>query len=516
MKQLPARSLSLLFLSFSLMACSPAPASEPLTLHPYNPRYFLFRGKPLVLIAASEHYGSVINRPFDFEKYLADHAEKRQTMTRTFLLYRELQSAKNPWSPCKPETPDYIAPWVRIDARAGTASEALDGLGKYDLDKWNPEFFDRLHRFLGRASELGVIVELTLFSNSYNEKIFELNPLNPLNNVQNAGPPHWAQYLTLKDPQLTERQLAFARKIVQETSKYDNVYYEICNEPGGDWPPESTLAEVDAWQAEIAKAVRDEMHRIGVTHLVAGSPAFSIKPQVRQAFDAARTEVFDVINFHSHPDNYLAGRRYDLGRFMAKDLVLSTLGEFCAALRAASRKPFVLDEDNAASAYKDEEAWKIDRKRAWATVLSGGHYDFIDFSVTTGHETGTAESNAKLRTWMKNLSAFIHSFDFVHAVTSRDWVADIPHDVFVPALVRPGQEYVAYFADARERKDPRAGSPIGMTLSLRLPEGAYVGRAYSPAAGTYSPEFQIRGGQEAAKVDVPAFTHDVVLRVTRK
>src|SRR4051794_10653737 len=137
-----------------------APGAEPISLHPDNPRYFLFRGKPLVLIAASEHYGSVINRPFDFEKYLADHAEKRQTTTRTFLLYRELQSAKNPWSPCKPETPDYIAPWPRVDAREGAASEALDGLGKYDLDRSNPEFFDRLHRFLGRASELGVVVEL--------------------------------------------------------------------------------------------------------------------------------------------------------------------------------------------------------------------------------------------------------------------------------------------------------------------------------------------------------------------
>src|SRR5678815_3498347 len=144
--------------------------AEPLRLHPDNARYFLFRGKPLVLIAAGEHYGSVINRPFVFEEYLVDHAEKRQTLTRTFLLYRELQSAKNPWSPCKPETPDYIAPWVRVDAREGAEKEALDGLGKYDLDRWNPEFFDRLHRFLRRASDLGVVVELTLFSNSYNEK----------------------------------------------------------------------------------------------------------------------------------------------------------------------------------------------------------------------------------------------------------------------------------------------------------------------------------------------------------
>jgi hypothetical protein len=41
-------------------------AAEPLRIHPDNPKYFLFRGKPLVLVTATEHYGSVINRPFDF------------------------------------------------------------------------------------------------------------------------------------------------------------------------------------------------------------------------------------------------------------------------------------------------------------------------------------------------------------------------------------------------------------------------------------------------------------------
>ena len=31
-------------------------AAEPITLHPENPHYFLFRGKPAVLITSGEHY----------------------------------------------------------------------------------------------------------------------------------------------------------------------------------------------------------------------------------------------------------------------------------------------------------------------------------------------------------------------------------------------------------------------------------------------------------------------------
>jgi len=87
--------------------------ATPIAIHPDNPKYFLFRGKPLVLVAATEHYGSVVNRRFDFARYLAEAADKKQTMTRTFLLFRELQSARNPSSPIKPESPDYIAPWPR-------------------------------------------------------------------------------------------------------------------------------------------------------------------------------------------------------------------------------------------------------------------------------------------------------------------------------------------------------------------------------------------------------------------
>ena len=55
--------------------------SIPICIHPENPKCFLFRGKPLVFLTATEHYGSVINRPFRFERYLADVADKHMTFT---------------------------------------------------------------------------------------------------------------------------------------------------------------------------------------------------------------------------------------------------------------------------------------------------------------------------------------------------------------------------------------------------------------------------------------------------
>ena len=47
-------------------------------------------------------------------------------------------------------------------------------------------------------------------------------------------------------------QSEYARKIIQETAGYDNVYYEICNEPGGGLAGHVSPADVDAWQEEMA------------------------------------------------------------------------------------------------------------------------------------------------------------------------------------------------------------------------------------------------------------------------
>ena len=179
----------------AMVASTVVYAQDAVKIAPDNPKYLWFRGKPLVLISASEHYGSVINRPFDYEKYLANAAEHKMTMTRTFLLYRELQSARNPSSPCKPDSPDYISPFVRSGP-----GKAMDGEPIYDLDQWNPEYFDRLHHFLDAASKYGIVVELTVFSNTYANDVWALNPLRAENNKQHVGSGRLARLYLAKEP----------------------------------------------------------------------------------------------------------------------------------------------------------------------------------------------------------------------------------------------------------------------------------------------------------------------------
>jgi len=483
-------------------------AEEAVKIDPTNPKYLLFRGKPLTLISASEHYGSVINRPFDFEKYLDDAASHGMTMTRTFLLYREMQSVRNPSSPCKPESPDFITPFVR----KGPA-KALDGEPAYDLDEWNPEYFDRLHRFLDAASKRGIVVELTIFSNSYSPDTWALNPLRAANNLQHVGAVDWQEYITLKDKELLRRQISYARKIIQETSQYDNVYYEICNEPGGGTPGHATPADVDAWQEEIARVLREEMHRLHRPHLLSGQQAFTYAAKNAFPMDATFAgKVFDIVNDHPLPNTLFAGRTFEMGNFMSKELMLDGVGSFCRAAYS-SPKPTVLDEDNTASLYRDTTGWTIHRKRAWTALLSGCHYDYIDFSITVGSEGGTAASRAEIRSWMQHLSEFMTSFDFVHSKPATDWILAHPEHLLASGLSSSAHDYVAYLADSRELSDAGAGKPIGGSISLALPEGSYNVSLYSPTTGEYSPAIEVKGGTKVV-VTLPQFRQDIVVRAT--
>jgi Cellulase (glycosyl hydrolase family 5) len=503
----------LVLLSLSLatsarpLQVTPLASSSPVSIHPKNSKYFLFRGKPLALITATEHYGSVINSRFDFERYLQDAADKKQTLTRLFLLFRELQNQRNPYSPLKVESPDFVTPYLRTGP-----GKALDGELKFNLDQWNPAYFARLHRFLARASELGIVVEVTLFSNTYAKGIWALNPLNSENNVNGLKALEWPEYNTLKDPELFKRQAAFVRKIIQEINHYDNLYYEICNEPGGGVKGFAPPSDVDAWQAAVGKVVREEMSKLSQRHLVFGSEAFSYTPKFNQGTDASfKNQDFDAVNVHPLPDTHYGGRAYQMGNFMSKELMLSEFRDYCLATYR-ERKPMVMDEDNCASLYRDEAGWTIHRKRAWTALLSGSHYDYIDFSINAGAEAGTEDSRAKIRTWMKNLSEFFHSFDFVRSRPLTNWLQSRPSGTIESVLGIEGEEYLVYLADAREVTDPAANSPIQAVLKLPIPAGRYEARLYSPASGGYSPAIRMES-TGLAEIDLPAFREDIVIRI---
>src|SRR5918994_6625367 len=89
--------------------------AKPLTLLPENPRYFLFRGRPTVLITSGEHYGAVLNRDFDYVRYLDTLKSHGFNLTRTFAgTYREVPGSFGiTGNTLAPAADRFVCPWAR-------------------------------------------------------------------------------------------------------------------------------------------------------------------------------------------------------------------------------------------------------------------------------------------------------------------------------------------------------------------------------------------------------------------
>lgn len=224
-----ARGLWLLALVLSQMPLPAFAAAEPLSLHPDNPHYFLFRGRPAVLVTSGEHYGAVLNLDFNYTKYLDTLQAHGLNLTRTFTgAYVEPSGsfgiAQNTLAPVKGR---FICPW----ARSQTPGYANGG-NKFDLTRWDEAYFARLKDFAAQAGRRGVVVEMNLFCPFYDESQWKISPQNAANNVNGIGQVARTNVYTMdKHGGLLPVQEAMVRKVVAELKNFNNLYYEICNEP---------------------------------------------------------------------------------------------------------------------------------------------------------------------------------------------------------------------------------------------------------------------------------------------
>jgi hypothetical protein len=194
---------------------------QPLSLHPNNNHYFQYKGKPLLLVGSGEHYGAVMHTGFDFQKYMATLRVEGMNLTRLFTgAHREPAGAfgieRNTMAPADNQ---YLCAWEK------TAD------GRYDLTRFNETYFSRLQAFMEAAARADVIVEINLFSSIYGEDIWALSPLNPKNNINNMPPMDFRMVYTESNGAYKSILDAYVRRMVETLNKFDNLYYEIQNEP---------------------------------------------------------------------------------------------------------------------------------------------------------------------------------------------------------------------------------------------------------------------------------------------
>ncbi len=240
------------------------------------------------------------------------------------------------------------------------------------------------------------MVEIVLFCPFYQDSMWELSPLNPRNNVNGlgAGITRQSAYdLGWLDPAVVSFMDTYVRKIVTEVNGFDNLYFELVNEPYSfdDIVP-------DRFQRHVADLIVATEKTLPKQHLIAQNIANGSRK-----IDNPHPAV-SIFNFHyaSPPDAVTVN--YALGK---------VIGDDETGFRGQADLPYRV------------EAWNF-------LVAGGGIFSHLDYSYTTAHPAGTwmplppnqpGGGGPEFRRQMRILADFMNGFAFVRMAPRADVVS---------------------------------------------------------------------------------------------
>jgi hypothetical protein len=269
----------------------PPPTRGPLRVHPTNPRYFADSRGRAVCLAGAHTWPNLVDQgltdppaPFDFDTYLSFLRRYGHNFVRLWTWESTVcdidEGGRRMRYHARPH------PWPRVGPDL-----ALDGKPRFDLDRFDPEYFERLRSRVTAAGKRGIYVSLMLFEGwamQHAHGAYQGHPFHPENNLQQVqgdrdGDGKGLGIHALANPTTLALQERYVRQVIATVNDLDNVLYEICNE----CHPAST-----DWQYHFIRFIRAEeqsrgkVHPIGMTFQYRGgknqtlfdSPADWISP----------------------------------------------------------------------------------------------------------------------------------------------------------------------------------------------------------------------------------------------
>lgn len=246
------RKLCGLLASLIVVGTDPLPAAADSAdgIRPYeqNPRFWEYHGQPVWLLGASDD-DNLFQIP-DLARHLAEMKAAGGNYIRNTMSDRDDRG----WE---------VYPFQRLSS------------GKYDLNQWNDEYWQRFELMLEQTHALGIFVQIEIWDRfDYSRDHWPSHPYNPANNVNYtfeesgfaedypAHPNRNMQPFFFTTPEQRNNEVVlrvqqrFVDKLLSHSLKFDHVLYCIDNESSGE----------EAWSSYWAERVRQraEANRLSV------------------------------------------------------------------------------------------------------------------------------------------------------------------------------------------------------------------------------------------------------------
>jgi len=205
--------LSLLFFSSLVLPVPSASANVAITSPIYVQGDRLFVQDEPTSLFGYGFYAQITDKDFDYQAFLNILSQYDVNFTRVWGLYHAVNSS------------DLLLPF------AGSYRN-------WDLMYSNPEFFNRLRDYVAYAQSKGIVVQFTFFDQNLLESSpdhrWNCNPYNPDNNI--TDPIKTAGEFDNTSGPIWEINKRYISEVVRALGGYNNVIYEIFNEPESGSP----------------------------------------------------------------------------------------------------------------------------------------------------------------------------------------------------------------------------------------------------------------------------------------
>jgi len=456
-----------------------------------NPHYFHYKGKEILLITSGEHYGAIISSHFDYVKYLDMLAEYKCNYTRIYP--GAMVEPPYVWMSEDMMAPGEhtIVPWARSNEPG-----YIGGGNKFDLNRWDTDYFARLRDFLIEADKRDIIVEICFF-NCMQEKYWEYSPLHKDANIQGVGDCDRVTVQTLDNEPLVREQMRYIEKLIVETNDFDNILYEFVDEP--------TTALTHSHKAylwidkQIETAIATES-KLPKKHLLA--------QQLEIGVDFACDDRVAVI-----VTQYISLCWRQVGGVPALNSCY------------VYNKPIELNETAYIGSWVKEnqhDVVALSRLEAWEFMVGGGaSFNQLNGYFVPSNPSGENEFNRKILAGLRQLRTFLESFDFVKMTRDRETVRKSSIGASVNMISEKGRQYAMYihhsfpvFSNGSYYEPSYGGyEPV---LTLRLEKGDYTVTFIEPATLRTLKEVAVKSDGGETMLPCPRYDLDLAVKIIAK